>query len=46
MIGEYGIGERNTEGQLIVDFAKTMRMAVVNTYFKKKEEHRVAYKST
>ncbi|KAI5104482.1 hypothetical protein C0J45_6108 [Silurus meridionalis] len=30
---------------MVVDFAKRMEMAVVNTYFKKKEDHRVAYKS-
>ncbi|KAF7699676.1 hypothetical protein HF521_002634 [Silurus meridionalis] len=28
---------------MVVDFAK--RMEVVNTYFKKKEDHRVTYKS-
>ncbi|KAI5617394.1 hypothetical protein C0J50_22946 [Silurus asotus] len=33
------------EGQMVVDFAKRMEMAVVNTYFKKKEEHRVMHKS-
>ncbi|KAI5094339.1 hypothetical protein C0J45_16063 [Silurus meridionalis] len=37
--------ERNVEGQMVVDFAKRMEMAVVNTYFKKKEDHRVTYKS-
>ena len=29
----------------MVDFATRMEMAVVNTYFKKREEHRVTYKS-
>ncbi|KAI5622223.1 hypothetical protein C0J50_18218 [Silurus asotus] len=29
---------------MVVDFAKRMEMAVVNTYFKKKEDHRVTYK--
>ena len=33
------------EGQMLVDFATTMEMAVVNTYFKKSEEHRMTYKS-
>ena len=28
-----------------MDFAKRMDMAVLNTYFKKKEEHRVIYQS-
>ncbi|KAF7704909.1 hypothetical protein HF521_020195, partial [Silurus meridionalis] len=43
--GRYGFKERNVEGQIVVDFAKRMEMAVVNTYFKKKEEHRVTNKS-
>ncbi|MCJ8736341.1 hypothetical protein PDJAM_G00258540 [Pangasius djambal] len=37
--------KRNLEGQMVVDFAKRMDMAVVNTYFQKREEHRVTYKS-
>ncbi|KAI5100986.1 hypothetical protein C0J45_9972 [Silurus meridionalis] len=45
MMGRYGLKERNVEGQMVVDFAKRMEMAVVNTYFKKKEDHRVTYKS-
>ncbi|KAK3570786.1 hypothetical protein QTP86_025427 [Hemibagrus guttatus] len=30
---------------MVVDFAKRMDMAMVNTYFQKREEHRVTYKS-
>ena len=30
---------------MVVDFAKRMNLAIVNTYFKKKDEHRVTYKS-
>ncbi|XP_051790361.1 craniofacial development protein 2-like [Erpetoichthys calabaricus] len=45
VMGRYGVKERNEEGQRIVDFAKRMDMAVVNTYFKKREEHRITYKS-
>ncbi|XP_051789178.1 uncharacterized protein LOC127529475 [Erpetoichthys calabaricus] len=45
VMGRYGVKERNEEGQGIVDFAKRMDMAVVNMYFKKREEHRVTYKS-
>ncbi|KAF7706682.1 hypothetical protein HF521_019936, partial [Silurus meridionalis] len=41
VMGRYGLKERNVEGQMVVDFAKRMEMAVVNTYFKKKEDHRV-----
>ncbi|KAF7690283.1 hypothetical protein C0J45_19462 [Silurus meridionalis] len=44
VMGRYGFRERNVEGQM-VDFAERMEMAVVNTYFKKKEDHRVTYKS-
>ncbi|KAK3556116.1 hypothetical protein QTP70_005604 [Hemibagrus guttatus] len=45
MMGKFGVKERNLEGQMVVDFAKRMDMAVVNTYFQKREEHRVTYKS-
>ncbi|KAK3506363.1 hypothetical protein QTP70_000997 [Hemibagrus guttatus] len=45
VIGKFGVKERNLEGQMVVDFAKRMDMAVVNTYFQKREEHRVTYKS-
>ena len=44
-MGRYGFGERNAEGQMVVDSSQRMEMAVVNTYFKKKEEHRITYKS-
>ncbi|KAK3546555.1 hypothetical protein QTP70_027318, partial [Hemibagrus guttatus] len=45
MMDKFGVKERNLEGQMVVDFAKRMDMAVVNTYFQKREEHRVTYKS-
>ncbi|KAK3553438.1 hypothetical protein QTP70_003587 [Hemibagrus guttatus] len=45
VMGKFGVKERNLEGQMVVDFAKKMDMAVVNTYFQKREEHRVTYKS-
>ncbi|KAK3509650.1 hypothetical protein QTP70_008354 [Hemibagrus guttatus] len=45
VMGKFGVKERNLEGQMVVDFAKRMDMAVVNTYFQKGEEHRVTYKS-
>ncbi|KAK3560964.1 hypothetical protein QTP86_023155, partial [Hemibagrus guttatus] len=47
VMGKFGVkGKRETlEGQMLVDFAKRMDMAVVNTYFQKREEHRVTYKS-
>ena len=39
IMGRYSTGTRNKEGSLVVD------LAIVNTYFKKKDEHRVTYKS-
>ncbi|KAK3530039.1 hypothetical protein QTP86_009958 [Hemibagrus guttatus] len=45
VMGKFGVKERNLEGQMVVDFAKRMDMAVVNTYFQKRAEHRVTYKS-
>ena len=44
VMGRYGDKARNAERQMVVDFATRMEMAVVNTYFKKREEHRVTYK--
>ena len=45
VMGRYGAGTRNKKGSMVVDFAKRMDLAIVNTYFKKKDEHRVTYKS-
>ncbi|KAK3522802.1 hypothetical protein QTP86_001096 [Hemibagrus guttatus] len=45
VMGKFGVKERNLEGQIVVDFAKRMDMGVVNTYFQKREEHGVTYKS-
>ena len=36
---------RYAEGQMVVDFTKMMEMATVNTFFQKRQEHRVTYKS-
>ena len=45
IMGRYVAETRNKEGLMVVDFGKRMDLAIVNTYFKKKDEHRVAYKS-
>uniref|UniRef100_A0A0F8C8D5 Craniofacial development protein 2 n=1 Tax=Larimichthys crocea TaxID=215358 RepID=A0A0F8C8D5_LARCR len=45
VMGRFGIQERNAEGQMVVDFAKRIEMAVVNTFIQKRQEHRVTYKS-
>ena len=44
IMGRYGAGTRNKEGSMVVDFGKRMDLAIVNTYFKKKDEHRVTHK--
>ena len=44
IMGRYGAGTRNKEGSMVVDFGKRMDLAIINTYFKKKDEHRVTYK--
>ncbi|MCJ8732963.1 hypothetical protein PDJAM_G00217540 [Pangasius djambal] len=38
VMGKFGVNERNHEGQMVVDFAKRMDMAVVNTYFQRSIE--------
>ena len=45
IMGRYGAGTRNKEGSMVVGFGKRIDLAIVNTYFKKKDEHRVTYKS-
>ena len=44
IMGRYAAGTRNKEGSMVVDFGKRMNLAIVNTYFKKKDEHRATYK--
>ena len=44
-MGRYGAGTRNKKGSIIVNFGKRMDLAIVNTYFKKKDENRATYKS-
>ena len=45
IMGRYGAGIRNKERSMVVDFKKRMDLAIVNTYFKKKDKHRMTYKS-
>ena len=45
IMGMYSAGTRNKKGSMVVDFGKRIDLAIVNTYFKKKDEHRVTYKS-
>ena len=39
IMGRYSAGTRNKEGSMVVDCAKRMDLAIVNTYFKKKDGH-------
>ncbi|XP_068234257.1 uncharacterized protein [Palaemon carinicauda] len=43
--GGHGIWERNAEDESIVDFAMSFDMAIINTFFKKKRQHLIKYKS-
>ena len=43
--GGYGYGERNTEGERILEFALAYDMVVANSFFKKRESHLITYQS-
>ena len=40
-LGRHGLGKRNNEGQPVVNFAKSMELAITNTYFVNKSAHKV-----
>ena len=43
--GGFGVGQPNTDGERVVDFAVSFDLAIANTFFKKREEHYITYKS-
>ena len=43
--GGHGLGVRNEEGIKIMDFATAYEMRLMNTYYKKRENHLVTYNS-
>ena len=43
--GGYGYAEGNTEGERIIDFAVSCDMVIANTFFNKRREHLITYKS-
>ena len=45
MMGRYGVGVRNNEGDRIVDFAAANQLAIANTFFKKRTSRRSTYTS-
>ena len=45
VMGTYGLGARKDEGEMAVQFATRFGMAFLNTYFRKKMEQQLIYKS-
>jgi hypothetical protein len=43
--GSNGCGERNVQGEILLEFADAMELAVLNTWFKKDVKKRVTYES-
>jgi len=44
--GGFGYGVRNNGGISVLDFVVTYELLVVNSYFRKKEDHLVTFKSS
>ena len=42
VLGRFGLKKMNMKGLIVVDFAKRIEMTVVNIYFQKRDEHRLA----
>ena len=45
VVGGHGFGQRNNGGARIVAWAQAFNLGIMNTFFVKKEEHLVTYKS-
>lgn len=43
--GGNGVGERNLEGRMLLEFCDEKELCVANTWFKKKEERKVTFRS-
>ena len=43
--GGYGIGERNAEGRMLLDFCDQKELCVANTWFKKNDKRKMTYSS-
>ena len=43
--GGWGVGEKNEVGEGITDFAMAFDLSIVNTFFEKRPNHLVSYKS-
>ena len=42
---EYGIGKRNAEGRMLLDFCDQKELCAANTWYKKKDKWKVTYNS-
>lgn len=45
VVGSYGLGKRNNRGNMVVDFCKRNKLAVMNTWFKHPERRRYTWKA-
>lgn len=43
--GKYGLGQRNERGEKLINYAFEYKLAIVNTYFKKRKNRRWTWKS-
>ena len=43
--GGFSVGERNEEGEKILHLAQAFDLAIVNTFYSKRREHLLTYKS-
>ncbi|RZB81212.1 LINE-1 retrotransposable element ORF2 protein isoform B [Glycine soja] len=43
--GGFGLGEMNGDGKSILEFSEALDLSIANTWFKKREEHLITYKS-
>ncbi|XP_042515403.1 uncharacterized protein LOC122089783 [Macadamia integrifolia] len=43
--GGFGVGERNAEGISVLDFVTLYNFCIADTFFEKREEHLITYKS-
>ena len=43
--GGFGFGKRNVEGEMILETANALNLAVLNTWFEKKERSLVTYEN-
>ena len=43
--GEYGIGKRNAEGRMLLNFCDQIELCAANTWYKKKDKRKMTYSS-